>query len=625
MRNFRIFTKLFFTHSAVGLFALITLSVIFYNLLRDALIERTLDQLSSINILKKELVENYLFRSQQNLEALQVENKFLAIYHELLEHHATAQTNRDIADIGNLQKLFDFKNLHVFDTHHRQLFSTDEEMYPDGLLSRIDSAISKDPANIRIIDASAHALGDETLLFYYVPIKEENNLVGIVLVQENFKKIQTILLETTGMGSTGESYIVGGDYRMRSTSRFFPDTLPGLIDVKTMAVENLFRGQPGAGLLKDYRGVSVLSAYRLIENRDLNWAIISEIDEKEAMRPIVSLRNYLVVIIALLIFLTLVVTYILSNAIVKPILKLKEIILTLSKGMMATNVKVKSSTDEIGEMAKAIQQLTEGLERTAIFANEIGGGNFNAAFTKLSKNDTLGQSLIEMRDELRGFHERELKSARARASALLEGQERERKRIINELHDGVGQLLTVIKMQVDLLEIDDKSKSDIKAQINDAITEVKRISYHVMPQAIVDFGLEAALKGLCDTISRYSGIVIDFRYIQEYGQKLDFDISISLFRIVQEGLNNIAKHAQASHVTLHLLDKEDEVYCILEDNGKGFNESDLVNYAGSGLRNIRERAMLLNGSAEINSRPGSGTTIEIHIPKLLAKQDKRSL
>jgi signal transduction histidine kinase len=180
-------------------------------------------------------------------------------------------------------------------------------------------------------------------------------------------------------------------------------------------------------------------------------------------------------------------------------------------------------------------------------------------------------------------------------------------------------------MQVDLLEIDDKSKSDIKAQINDAITEVKRISYHVMPQAIVDFGLEAALKGLCDTISRYSGIVIDFRYIQEYGQKLDFDISISLFRIVQEGLNNIAKHAQASHVTLHLLDKEDEVYCILEDNGKGFNESDLVNYAGSGLRNIRERAMLLNGSAEINSRPGSGTTIEIHIPKLLAKQDKRSL
>lgn len=606
---------MFLTHSAVGLFALITLSVIFYNQLRDALIERTLDQLSSINILKKELVEDYLFRSRQNLEALQVEHKFLTIYHELLQHHATAQTNQDIADINNLQKLFDFKNLHVFDTDHRQLFSTDEEMYPDGLLSRIDSAISKDPAHIRIIDASTHSLGDETLLFYYVPIVEQNKLVGIVLVQENFSKIQTILLETTGMGSTGESYIVGGDFRMRSTSRFFPETLPGLIEVNTEAVKNLFRGQPGMGLLKDYRGVSVLSAYRLIENSDLNWAIISEIDEKEAMGPIVSLRNYLFVITVLLVVLTLIVTYILSNAIVRPILSLKDIILTLSKGMMPKREPLKTSTDEIGEMAMAIQQLTDGLERTAKFANEMGGGNFNASFTKLSDKDKLGQSLIEMRDALRGFHERELKSARARASALLEGQERERKRIINELHDGVGQMLTIIRMQVDLLDIDSESKGDIKNQINDAITEVKRISYHVMPQAIVDFGLEAGLKGLCDAMSRYSGIVIDFRYIQEYDQKLDFEISISLFRIVQEGLNNIAKHAQATHVTLHLLDKEDEVYCILEDNGKGFNEADLVNYAGSGLRNIRERAMLLNGSAEIHSKPGSGTTIEIHIPK----------
>jgi two-component system, NarL family, sensor kinase len=617
MRNFRIFTKLFLTHSAVGLFALLTLSIIFYTQLRDALIERTLDQLSSINILKKELVENHLFRSQQNLEALMVEKKFLTIYNDLLEHRATSQTNQDIVDIRNLRELYNFKNLHVFDTHHRQLFSTDKQMYPEGLLSRIDSAISRDTGHIRIIDASSHSLGDETLLFYYVPIIDESSLLGIVLVQENFQKIQSILLETTGMGSTGESYIVGSNFRMRSTSRFFPDKLPGLIEVKSEAVFNSFRGQPGTGLMKDYRAVPVLSAYRSIENADINWAIVSEIDEKEAMEPVISLRNYLVITNVALILFTLVITYVLSNAIANPILRLKEVILTLSKGMLPKKPSMKTSTDEIGEMALATQQLTEGLERTARFANEIGGGNFNASFTKLSNNDRLGQSLIEMRDELRGFHDRELKSTRAQASALLEGQERERKRIINDLHDGVGQMLTIIRMQVDILDVDDKLKDEIKKQINDAIAEVKRISYHVMPQAIVDFGLEAALKGLCDTVSRYSGIVIDFRYIQECEQKPDFEISISLFRIVQEGLNNIAKHAQASHVALHLLDKEDEVYCILEDNGKGFNEADLVTYAGSGLRNIRERAALLNGTAEINSLPGSGTTIEIHIPKQL--------
>jgi two-component system NarL family sensor kinase len=367
----------------------------------------------------------------------------------------------------------------------------------------------------------------------------------------------------------------------------------------------------------DYRGVPVLSAYRSIENADLNWAIVSEIDENEAMEPVVTLRNYLVITNVALILLTLIVTYVLSNAFAKPILKLKEIILTLSKGMLPKKLSINTTTDEIREMATATQQLTDGLERTARFANEIGGGNFNASFTKLSNDDRLGQSLLKMRDELRGFHDRELKSTRAQASALLEGQERERKRIINELHDGVGQMLTIIRMQVDILDVDSKLKQEIKTQINDAIAEVKRISYHVMPQAIVDFGLEAALKGLCDTVSRYSGIVIDFRYVQECEQKPDFEISISLFRIVQEGLNNIAKHAQATHVVLHLLDKEDEVYCILEDNGKGFNEADLVTYAGSGLRNIRERATLLNGTAEIQSLPGSGTTIEIHIPKQL--------
>ena len=181
-----------------------------------------------------------------------------------------------------------------------------------------------------------------------------------------------------------------------------------------------------------------------------------------------------------------------------------------------------------------------------------------------------------MRDELRGFHERELKSARARAAALLEGQENERRRIIKELHDGVGQMLTAIRMQVDSLESDKERREEIKSYINEAIAEVKRISYHVMPQAIVDFGLEAALKGLCDTIKKFSSLTIDFRYIREFEHKLDFEISIAVFRIAQEGLNNIVKHAGATNVNLHVLDKEDEIYFILEDNGKGFDEKELI-------------------------------------------------
>jgi signal transduction histidine kinase len=171
-------------------------------------------------------------------------------------------------------------------------------------------------------------------------------------------------------------------------------------------------------------------------------------------------------------------------------------------------------------------------------------------------------------------------------------------------------------MQLDMLDGATDRKADLKKYIKEAVDEIKRISYNVMPQAIVDFGLEAALNGLCQSVRKYASIEIDFRYIRESDQQVDFDISIAVYRIMQEGLNNIVKHAHAKHVNLHILDKTDEIYCVLEDDGCGFDATIMTNgaSAGSGLRNIRERAQLMNGTADIQSTPGHGTLIEIHIP-----------
>jgi two-component system, NarL family, sensor kinase len=400
---------------------------------------------------------------------------------------------------------------------------------------------------------------------------------------------------------------------MRSASRFF-DKPPGEITVRTEAVDKSFAGSAGSGIIEDYRGKKVLSVYRPIEDLELNWVIISEIDWSEAMQPVIQFRYYLLGITALILFLTTMLTLVLSNAIARPIQKLKAVVNELSRGVIPQRKRGIKSRDEVGQMAEAIYQLTEGMERTSKFAREIGAGNFNSSFETLSDQDTLGQSLLHMRDELKSLNERELKLARARASALLEGQERERRRIIQELHDGVGQLLTAVRMRMEMLEGDSSVKEDIKKQINDTIAEVRRISYNVMPQALVDFGLEAALAGLCDSIKRYSNLEIDFAYVRESDRTLNFEVSTALFRIAQEGLNNIVKYAEASSVNLHIIDKEDEVYLVLEDNGKGFDERKSKSKGGMGLQNIRERAKLLNGSAEIHSTPGQGTVIEIHIP-----------
>jgi signal transduction histidine kinase len=577
-----------------------------------------LNQLSSVNILKEKSVEDYFFRSQQALEALQVEQKFLNIYITLTtaQNKLLTQSN-DILDIENICKLYNFKNIHLFDLKHHRLFSTDSTLYSETLLLEIDSVISSEPARLRIIDASHISSTKETTIFYYVPIFRNGQRVGIVLVEENFQKVQSILLETAGMGTTGESYIVGLDYTMRSSSRFFPDKSPGAIKVETEAVKKSLAGLGGSEIIMDYRNVKVLSVYRPIANLDLNWVIISEIDWKEAMLPIIHLRYYLIGVTLFVVLLTTLITLSLSNALSKPILKLRKILISLSKGIIPKSEMSQLSitaTDEIGQMAAAITQLAEGMERTSKFAHEIGSGNFSTSFVTLSDQDTLGLALINMRDALKNFNEKEIKLVRMHASALIEGQENERKRIVAELHDGVGQLLTAIRMRVELFKGDDSLKDDVKKQINEAIAEIRRISYNVMPQALVDFGLEAALHGLCDTMKRYSNLNIDFRYIKECEHQLNFEISTALFRIAQEGLNNIVKYAEASEVNLHVIDKEDEVYLVLEDNGKGFDETKINSNAGMGLYNIRQRAKLLNGTAEIHSNPGEGTVVEVYIP-----------
>src|SRR5687768_15638228 len=167
MKNLKIFAKLFLSHITVGIVSILSLSVIFYILLSDNLIQRTLNQLTSINILKEEAVENYFLRSQQNLEALHLEHKFLNIYTALTDSQGRGVSHsEDMNDVENICKLYNFKNIHLFDIHHHELFSTDSVGYPENLLERIDSAVQDSPNRLRLIDASTTSSEDQTLLFY---------------------------------------------------------------------------------------------------------------------------------------------------------------------------------------------------------------------------------------------------------------------------------------------------------------------------------------------------------------------------------------------------------------------------------------------------------------------------
>ncbi|WP_316752437.1 PAS domain-containing protein [Pedobacter gandavensis] len=207
--------------------------------------------------------------------------------------------------------------------------------------------------------------------------------------------------------------------------------------------------------------------------------------------------------------------------------------------------------------------------------------------------------------------------------AILETQQAERKRIAENLHNGLGQLLYGVKLSLSKNMISQrnllpaaqlKELQDTDDLLGDAIRESRRLSHELMPAILEDFGLKAALDDICNQFQQailihtvYSGLEI----------KRDKFIEISIYRVVQELIMNVVKHAEATKIILTINVHEDVIHIQVNDNGKGFDQ-DLTSNNGIGLRAIRNKASLLNGCMAINSVIGKGTVISVLIPNVLS-------
>lgn len=200
--------------------------------------------------------------------------------------------------------------------------------------------------------------------------------------------------------------------------------------------------------------------------------------------------------------------------------------------------------------------------------------------------------------------------------ALLEGQDKERKRIAAELHDNLGSILVTLNMYADTLQ--NQKPKDIPAlaqKIADvtqlANTETRKISHSLDSGMLRHFGLEAAIKQLTEAVS--SARKIKFNLSLQTGE-ISSDASIEIYRIIQELVNNTLKHAQCSKVHLELTHVDHSLSIIYEDNGVGFNPKEVS--GGMGLKNIQNRAAKLDGELIIDSTPGKGSSFIIEIPHL---------
>ncbi len=201
-------------------------------------------------------------------------------------------------------------------------------------------------------------------------------------------------------------------------------------------------------------------------------------------------------------------------------------------------------------------------------------------------------------------------------SSMLEGQEKERSRIANDLHDGLGGLLASLKSHVGrLLESgqDAELASKTNRLIDDAAGEVRRISHNMMPRALALSGLPGALEDLAQDL-RKQGMECDLEIIGfDHAHPLDSTQAVMIYRIVQELSHNAVKHAGATHLLLQLLRKEGRLTIIVEDNGKGFDVKEALKKKGLGLSSIESRVQFLQGTIEWDSVPGEGTTVVITV------------
>ena len=203
--------------------------------------------------------------------------------------------------------------------------------------------------------------------------------------------------------------------------------------------------------------------------------------------------------------------------------------------------------------------------------------------------------------------------------ALVEGQEKERKRIAKDLHDRLGSMLSAIKLQfsaleerLDKVQVEQSERyRHVFVMLDDAVTEVRRISHDMVRTSLAQFGLAGALKDLRDAVHVPGKLEME---LDLFGldERLEQNLEIALYRMVQEAVSNILKHAEARHVSVQVTRSGKSVNVMVEDDGRGFDPSKAAEGMGTG--NIRERAREFNGSVAIDARPGRGTIVSIDIP-----------
>lgn len=235
------------------------------------------------------------------------------------------------------------------------------------------------------------------------------------------------------------------------------------------------------------------------------------------------------------------------------------------------------------------------------------------------RNMRTKQKLSKQTEQLQAQRIRELEQEKQLVAfnSLLKGQEEERGRLAKDLHDGLGGMLSGVKLSLgamkgNLILSEDTARLFSRAldQLDNSISEMRRVAHNMMPEALVKLGLQQAVQDYCDGLTETQQLKINCQF-HGLEKRLDAATEIVVYRIAQELLNNVVKHAEATEALVQIMRHENNLNITIEDNGKGFDTSKMDDERGAGLRNVQSRVDYLKGQMDIQSSPGKGTSVHI--------------
>lgn len=377
-RGMKISTKMLVTFLLISLVPLVIVSMLSLNRASDSLETAAKNQLLSMMNMKKENIEQYFRERQADINILsqltEVRQGILDFSEVVQENGYDSQAYQQVE--AEYHRLFQdyieryqYYDLFFIDMDGEIVYTVEKEAdfgtnlvtgpYRD---SGLGQAFHGAKDGYTIVDYDYYEPSNEPAAFIAIPVENNvGNQIGVVALQISDSAINEVMNDATGLGETGETYLVGADLLLRSDSRFIEDSL-GVVEVDTVATRDVFSGHSDVQLIKDYRGQDVLSSYSSLEIEGLQWAVIAEIDEAEALAVVHSLQTLIIIITVVSIFIIIFISIFFSKSITKPIEVLKKELTALAEngGDLTQRIHV-DSKDEIGQLADATNRFLKNV------------------------------------------------------------------------------------------------------------------------------------------------------------------------------------------------------------------------------------------------------------------------